>query len=115
VGAASPETVDKEAVDALSVRRDELGDTLKDVRVPGRTPGVGKDAPGGGELSTDLGRGRRRRIGPFVRRNDGGDRIAISKDDLPTPAVVRSTPVGRMYRALVDEYFRRLEELAGER
>lgn len=102
-----PETVDEEAVAALTVGRDELGD----IRISPRTPGFGKDAAGRRKLSTDLGRGAQREIGPLARRTVGGDRVAISKDDIPTPAIVRSRPVGRMYRALVNEYFRRLEEL----
>ena len=101
-----PETVDEDAVAQLTVSREELGD----VRISPRTPDFGKDA-GRGDLATDLGRGSAREIAPA----EGRDRVAISKDDIPTPAVRRSRPVGRMYRALVSEYFRRLEELAEER
>ncbi len=99
-----PETVDDEAVAALTVGRDEFGD----IRISPRAPGFGRGAAGRGDLPTDLGRGSAREIAPA----EGRDRVAISKDDLPTPAVRRSRPVGRMYRALVSEYFRRLEEMA---
>ena len=106
-GAPMPETVDENAVAGLDVSRDELGG----VRVPPRASGLGKDGPRRGGPSTDLGRGADREVGPA----GGRDRAVIPRDELPTPAAVRSRPVGRMYRALVAEYFRRLEELAEER
>jgi hypothetical protein len=105
-GPSMPETVDEDAVAGLDVS----GDELSDVRVPPRTSGPGKYGAGRGGPSTDLGRGLDRDVG----RAAGRDRAVIPKDELPTPAVVRSRPVGRMYRALVAEYFRRLEELADE-
>ncbi len=103
-GTPMPETVDEGAVAALEVTPDELRE------VPGDR---GDLHPGGarGEPATDLGRGLDRELGSAR----GRDRVAIPRDELPPPELVRSRPVSRMYRALVDEYFRRPEELAGER
>jgi hypothetical protein len=92
--------VDEEAVESLDVRPDEL----EDLDVPARRASSRRR----GGLSRDLSAGEPRPLAP----TRGRDRVAIPKDELPSPEVAHSRPVSRTYRALVREYFRRLEELS---